>query len=142
MDVKSAFLIGFIDEEVYIKQSPGFVDPTYPDFAFKFEKILYGLKQAPRAWYERLSYFLVENGFVKDKVDNTLFTKYVDNDILIVQTYVDDIIFRSTNENLCKDLESCMKKEFEMCMVRGPTIFLDSKSSKGVMGSSSIKPNI
>ena len=57
------------------------------------------------------------NGFVKGKVDTTLFTKHVDDDILIVQIYVDDIIFGSTNENLCKDFESCMEKEFEMSII-------------------------
>jgi len=75
---------------------------------------LYGLKQAPRAWYEKLSYFLAENNFVKGKVDITLFTKHIGNNILIVQIYVDDIIFGSTNEKLCKDFESYMKKEFKL----------------------------
>jgi len=54
MDVKSAFLNGFIEEEVYVEQPPEFVNPTHPDFVFKLDKTLYGLKQAPRAWYERL----------------------------------------------------------------------------------------
>ena len=67
-------------------------------------KALYGLKQAPRAWYERLSSFLISNGFNKGKVDTTLFTKHVKNEILIVQIYVDDIIFGSTNENFAKIL--------------------------------------
>ena len=67
---------------------------------------MYGLKQAPRAWYERLSSFLLSNDFVKGKVDTTLFTKYVGSDILIVQIYVDDIIFSSTNELLCKEFEN------------------------------------
>ena len=78
---------------------------------------MYGLKQAPRAWYERLSTFLLSNSFVKDKVDTTLFTKHVDSDILIVQIYVNDIIFGSTNELLCKEFESCMQNEFEMSMM-------------------------
>ena len=76
--------------------TPGFVDPTYPDFVFKLEKALYDLKQVLRAWYERLSTFFVLNGFVKGKVDTILFTKHIDTDILIVQIY-DDIIFGSTN---------------------------------------------
>ena len=94
---------GFIEEEVYIEQPPGFVVPTHLDFIFELEKALYGLKQALRAWYEMLSSFLIENGFIKGKVDTALFTKYVDNDILIVQIYVDDIIFGSFNEKLCKE---------------------------------------
>ena len=113
MDVKRAFLNGFIEEEVHIEQSPGFVDPTYFDFIFKLEKALYGLKQAPRAWYERLSTFLILNGFTKGKIDTILFTKYVDDDILIVQIYADGIIFGSTNEKLCKKFESCMKKSLK-----------------------------
>jgi len=87
---------------------------------------LYDSKQAPRGWYERLSNFLVENSFVKSKVDTTLFTKHVDNDILIVQIYV-DIIFRSTNEKLCKDCESYMKKEFTMSMMGEFNYFLGLK---------------
>jgi len=114
MVIKSTFLNDFIEEEVYVEQTPGFVDPTNPDFIFKLKKVLYCLKQAPRALYERLSSFLMSNDFVKDKVDITLFTKHVDNDILIVQIYVDDIIFESTNKKLCKNFESCMKEEFEM----------------------------
>jgi len=85
MDVQSAFLNVFIEEDVYVEQPPGFVDLTHPDFVFKLDKALYGLKQAPRAWYERLSTFLILNDFVKGKVDITLFTKHVASDILIVQ---------------------------------------------------------
>jgi len=102
---------------VYVKQPPRFVDPTHPGFVFKLDKALYGLKQAPRAWYKRLSTSLISNGFVKGKMDTTLFTKHVDGDILIIQIYVDDIIFGSTNEKLCKELESCMQNEFEMSMM-------------------------
>jgi len=117
MNVKSAFLNGFIEEEVYVEQPLGFVDLTHPDFVYKLDKTLYGLKQAPRALYERLSTFLISNDFVKGKIDTTLFTKHVDSDILIDQIYVDDIIFVSTNEKLCKEFESCMKNEFEMSMM-------------------------
>ena len=85
---------------------------------------MYGLKQSPRDWYERLNFFLVENNFIKDKVDTTLFTKHVDNDILIVQIYVDDINFKSTNEKLCNDFESYMKKEFKMSMTGELNYFL------------------
>ena len=101
MDVKNAFLNGFIEEEAYVKQTPS--------FGFKLDKGLYGLKQAPIAWYGILSCFLIENGFIKGKVDTILFTKHVDN-ILLVQIYVDDIIFGSTNEKFCKDFESCIEK--------------------------------
>ena len=75
MDIKSAFFNGYLNEEVYIKQPPGFEDFCKPNFVYKLTKALYGLKQAPRAWYERLSKFLLENGIKKGKVDTTLFIK-------------------------------------------------------------------
>ena len=100
MDVKSAFLNGFINEEVYVEQPPGFEDPNFSNHVFKLSKALYGLKQAPRAWYERLSKFLIEKGFNRGKVDTTLFIKVKGNDILIVQLYVGDVIFGATNESL------------------------------------------
>jgi hypothetical protein len=89
MDVKSAFLNGVISEEVYVKQPPGFEDLKNLEYVFKLKKSLYGLKQAPRAWYDRLSNFLLENGFQKCQVDNTLFRKTTKKDILIIQIYID-----------------------------------------------------
>jgi len=103
MEVKNKFFEWFYRRGGVCWTTPDFVDPTHPNFIFKLQKILYRLKQAPRAWYERLSNFLVENDFVKGKVDTTFFTKHVDNDILIVQIYV-DIIFGSTNENFVRIL--------------------------------------
>jgi len=75
MDVKSVFLNGYLKEEVYVMQPPGFENNELPNHVFKLDKALYGLKQAPIAWYERLSNFLLENGFRRGKVDNTLFLK-------------------------------------------------------------------
>ena len=103
MDVKSVFLNGYITEEVYVAQPPGFENHDFPNHVFKLTKALYGLKQAPRAWYERLSNFLNKNGFARGKIDNTLFIKVKNKDMLIVQIYVDDIIFGATNENMCKE---------------------------------------
>ena len=79
MDVKSAFLNGYLKEEVYVKQPPSFENNEFPDHVFQLDKALYGLKQAPGAWYERLSSFLLENDFRRGKVDNTLFwlSKYM-----------------------------------------------------------------
>jgi hypothetical protein len=88
MDVKSAFLNGVISEEVYVKQPPGFEDLKNPDYVYKLKKSLYGLKQAPRAWYERLSNFLLENGFQKGQVDNTPFRKTMKKDMFIIQIIV------------------------------------------------------
>nr|GFB46867.1 hypothetical protein [Tanacetum cinerariifolium] len=96
MDVKSEFLYGTIEEEVYVSQPPGFVDLKFSDRVYKVEKALYGLHQAPRSWYETLSNYLLENGFRRGTIDKTLFIKKIKNDILLVQVYVDDIIFGST----------------------------------------------
>ena len=117
MDVKSAFLNGFIEEEVYVRQPPGFEHNTLTDHGFKLKKALYGLKQAPRAWYDRLSSFLINNGFMRGKVDTTLFRKDLNKDFIIVQIYVDDIIFGATNETLCKDFSKLIQGEFEMSMM-------------------------
>jgi len=73
MDVKSAFLNGFLNEEVYVHQPLGFEDLQKPKHVFKLTKALNGLKQAPRAWYERLSTFLLQNGFSRGKINTTLF---------------------------------------------------------------------
>nr|GFA24491.1 retrotransposon protein, putative, unclassified [Tanacetum cinerariifolium] len=75
MDVKSDFLYGTIEEEVYVCQPLGFEDPDYPDKVYKVVKALYGLHQAPRAWYETLANYLLENGFQKEKIDQTSFIK-------------------------------------------------------------------
>ncbi|GJS76706.1 retrovirus-related pol polyprotein from transposon TNT 1-94 [Tanacetum coccineum] len=98
MDVKSAFLYGKIKEEVYVCQPLGFEDPEFPDKVYKVEKALYGLHQAPRAWYETLSTYLLDNGFQRGQIDKTLFIKRIKSDILLVQVYVDDIIFGSTKK--------------------------------------------
>ncbi|GKD32612.1 retrovirus-related pol polyprotein from transposon TNT 1-94 [Tanacetum coccineum] len=103
MDVKSGFLYGKIEEEVYVCQPPGFEDPNFPDRVYKVEKALYGLNQAPRAWYETMLTYLLENGFQRGKIDKTLFIRRVKTDILLVQVYVDDIIFGSTKKSLCTD---------------------------------------
>ncbi|GJR00186.1 retrovirus-related pol polyprotein from transposon TNT 1-94 [Tanacetum coccineum] len=84
MDVKSAFLYGTIDEEVYVSQPPGFVDPEFPEKVYKVEKALYGLHQALRAWYETLSTYLLDNGFFRGQINKTLFIKRVKDDIILV----------------------------------------------------------
>ncbi|GJU99986.1 ribonuclease H-like domain-containing protein [Tanacetum coccineum] len=105
MDVKSAFLYGTIEEEVYVTQPPGFKDPDHPDKVYKVVKALYGLHQAPRAWYETLANYLLSNGFKRGKIDHTLLIKKQKRDILLVQVYVDDIIFGSTNKELLQHKE-------------------------------------
>ncbi|GJS90363.1 putative ribonuclease H-like domain-containing protein, partial [Tanacetum coccineum] len=124
MDVKSAFLYGTIEEEVYVHQPPGFVDPAHPNKVYKVIKALYGLHQAPRAWYETLSSFLLENGFRRGTIDKTLFIKKNKSDIMLVQVYVDDIIFGSTTQSMCTEFEDCMHKRFQMSSMGELTFFL------------------
>ncbi|GJX80722.1 putative ribonuclease H-like domain-containing protein [Tanacetum coccineum] len=124
MDVKSAFLYGKIAEEVYVCQPPGFEDPDFPDRVYKVEKALYGLHQALRAWYETLSTYLLDNGFQRGKIDKTLFIKRHKGDILLVQVYVDDIIFGSTNKELCIAFEKLMHEKFQMSSMGELTFFL------------------
>nr|GFB45361.1 hypothetical protein [Tanacetum cinerariifolium] len=114
MDVKSAFLYGTIKEEVYVCQPPGFEDPDNPDKVYKVVKALYGLHQAPRAWYETLATYLLENGFQRGTIDQTLFIKKQKGDIMLVQIYVDDIIFDATNKDLSStpiDIEKPLLKD-------------------------------
>ncbi|GJS43376.1 ribonuclease H-like domain-containing protein [Tanacetum coccineum] len=124
MDMKSAFLYGKIEEEVYVCQPLGFEDPDFPDRVYKVEKALYGLHQAPRAWYETLSTYLLENRFQRGQIDKTLFIKRDQGDILIVQVYVDDIIFGSTKKKLCTEFEKMMHKKFQMSSIGKLTFFL------------------
>ncbi|KAI3825339.1 hypothetical protein L1987_06821 [Smallanthus sonchifolius] len=124
LDVKSAFLYGKVKEEVYVCQPPGFEDPLNLNMVFKLDKALYGLHQAPRAWYETLSTHLLANDFVRGKIDSTLFITKSGGDYLLVQIYVDDIIFGSTNEGLCKEFEDVMKSKFEMSAMGELSFFL------------------
>ncbi|GJU63200.1 putative ribonuclease H-like domain-containing protein [Tanacetum coccineum] len=102
----------------------GFVDPAHPNKVYKVIKALYGLHQAPRAWYETLSSFLMENGFRRGTIDKTLFIKRKKSDIMLVQVYVDDIIFGSTKRSMCTEFEECMHKRFQMSSMGELTFFL------------------
>ncbi|GJX33017.1 retrovirus-related pol polyprotein from transposon TNT 1-94, partial [Tanacetum coccineum] len=117
IDVKTTFLNGPLKEEVYVNQPDGFVDPHHPDKVYHLKKALYGLKQAPRAWYNELSKFLVSKGFSKGSIDLTLFITKKGEDILLVQIYVDGIIFGSTNPKLSKRFEKLMHSKFKMSMM-------------------------
>ncbi|GJV43534.1 putative ribonuclease H-like domain-containing protein [Tanacetum coccineum] len=88
MDVKSAFLYGTIDEEVYVSQPPGFVDPDHPNKVYKVVKALYGLHQAPRAWYATLSTFLEKHGYKRGTIDKTLFIKRDKKDIMLMISFL------------------------------------------------------
>ncbi|KAI3714720.1 hypothetical protein L6452_21679 [Arctium lappa] len=117
MDVKTAFLNGILKEEVYVSQPEGFVNPEKSDHVYILDKALYGLKQAPRAWYDVLSKLLVKSDFSKGKVDTTLFIKKEKADIILIQIYVDDIIFGSTNPKFCKNFSNLMVSRFQMSMM-------------------------
>ncbi|GKC27307.1 retrovirus-related pol polyprotein from transposon TNT 1-94 [Tanacetum coccineum] len=124
MDVKTTFLNGPLKEEVYVSQPDGFVDPDFPNHVYKLKKAMYGLKQAPRAWYDKSSSFLIEHHFTKGIVDPTLFTRRNGEDILLVQVYVDDIIFGSTNPDFSKRFANLMKNNFEISMMDEFKFFL------------------
>nr|GEX48483.1 putative ribonuclease H-like domain-containing protein [Tanacetum cinerariifolium] len=125
IDVKSAFLYGTIKEEVYVTQPPGFKDHDHPYKVYKVVKALYGLHQAPRAWYDTLANYLLRNGFQRGRKDPTLFIKKQKEDILLVQIYVDDIIFGFTNKELCTVFEKLIKDKFQMSSMGELTFFLD-----------------
>ena len=135
MDVKSAFLNGKLNEEVYVEQPPGFADSQHPNYVFKLEKALYGLKQAPRAWYDTLSKYLLKEKFVRGKIDQTLFIRKKVGHTILAQIYVDDIIFGSTNPNLCTRFGKRMEKEYHMSLMGELTYFLGlqvKQTDKGI----------
>ncbi|GJR08052.1 retrovirus-related pol polyprotein from transposon TNT 1-94 [Tanacetum coccineum] len=114
MDVKSAFLNGFINEEVYVAQPLRFIDFEKLEYVYKLKKALYDLKQAPKAWYDRLNTFLIKHEYKIGMVDNTIFTKKKSSNLIIVQIYVDDIIYSSTCQDTCDEFAKIMHDEFEM----------------------------
>ncbi|WVZ97622.1 hypothetical protein U9M48_043141, partial [Paspalum notatum var. saurae] len=134
MDVKSAFLNGFIEEEVYVRQPPGFESARFPDRVYKLRKALYGLKQAPRSWYARLKSFLLKSGFVMGSVDKTLFLLSCGGDTLIVQIYVDDIIFGGSSHALVSSFAEQISREFEMSLMGELQFFLGLQIKQGLEG--------
>ena len=124
MDVKSAFLNGMLQEEVYVEQPKGFIDPHRLDNVYKLKRALYGLKQAPRAWYDRLTVYLTEHGFKRGSTDTTLFIRKDKNSFVVVQIYADDIVFGATNDSLAHSFANEMNAMFEMSLVGEQTYFL------------------
>jgi hypothetical protein len=96
LDVKNVFLHGDLEEDVYMRQPPGYEDKNMPNYVCKLDKALYGLKQAPRAWYSKLSEKLYEFGFKSSKADSSLFYFHQDNVSMFMLVYVDDIIIASS----------------------------------------------
>ncbi|GJS99806.1 retrovirus-related pol polyprotein from transposon TNT 1-94 [Tanacetum coccineum] len=134
MDVKTAFLNGELKEEVYVSQPEGFVDPDHPTHVYRQKKELHGLKQAPRAWYDTLLRFLLDNKFSKGAVDPTLFTQKTGKRILLVQIYVDDIIFASTDPKACDIFSNEMSSKFQMSMMGQMSFFLGLQVSQNPGG--------
>ncbi|GJR06541.1 retrovirus-related pol polyprotein from transposon TNT 1-94 [Tanacetum coccineum] len=134
MDVKTAFLNGILCEDVYVSQPDRFVDLENPNHVYKLKKALYGLKQAPRAWYDLLSSFLLSQKFSKGTVNPTLFIRREGKDILLVQIYVDDIIFASTKPDLCETFSKIMCSKFQMLMMGKLSFFLGLQISQSPRG--------
>lgn len=114
MDVKNAFLHGDLTETVYMTQPVGFVDPTKPDFVCHLHKALYGLKQAPRAWFDKISNFLLEFGFICRIHDPSLFVYYKNNDLILLLLYVDDMVLTGNNSKALDSLLEELNKQFRM----------------------------
>nr|GEZ00281.1 hypothetical protein [Tanacetum cinerariifolium] len=134
MDVKTAFLHGSLKEEVYVCQPEGFIDADHLSHVYKLKKALYGLKQAPRAWYDELLKFLLQNHFFKGTIDPTLFIRRFQDEILVVQIYVDDIIFGSTHPRYIQLFSGLMKSRFEMSMMGEITFFLGLQVNQSPCG--------
>nr|GEW22145.1 retrovirus-related Pol polyprotein from transposon TNT 1-94 [Tanacetum cinerariifolium] len=134
MVVKTVFLNGNLREEVYVSQPNGFVDPDNPNHVYKLKKALYGLKQAPRTWYDMLYSFLISQDFSKGSEDPTLFIRENDNDLLLVQIYVDDIIFAASTPELCDLFAKIMCSKFKISMMGKISFFLGLQISQSPRG--------
>ncbi|GKA39874.1 retrovirus-related pol polyprotein from transposon TNT 1-94 [Tanacetum coccineum] len=134
MDVKTAFLNGNMRKEVYVSQPDGFVDPDNPNHMYKLKKALYGLKQAPRAWYDMLSSFLLSQNFSRGSVDPTLFIRRQGKELLLVQIYVNDIIFVASTPELCDLFAKIMCLKFKMSMMGKISFFLGLQISQSPRG--------
>jgi hypothetical protein len=135
MDVKSSFLNGELEEEVYIEQPEGFQLSENTDYVCKLKKALYGLKQAPRAWYYRLDKYLQQAGFRKGSAYSNLYIKVSQGNILLIEVYVDDIIFGSDDDRLSHKFAKDMQSEFEMSLLGELSFFLElqiRQSNQGI----------
>nr|GEV02875.1 hypothetical protein [Tanacetum cinerariifolium] len=119
-----AFLYGIINEEVYVMHPPGFQDHEFPHRVYKLEKAMYGLHQAPKAWYGTLTKYLLDNGFQRGTIDQTLFIRKHKGKFFLVQVYVDDIIFGLSNPKLCREFEARMRDKFQMSAIGELNFFL------------------
>nr|GEU73852.1 hypothetical protein [Tanacetum cinerariifolium] len=134
MDVNIMFLNGNLREEVYVSQSDGFVDQDNHNHVYKLKKALYGLKQASRTWYDMLCSFLISQDFSKGSSDPTLFIRRNGNDLLLVQIYVDDIIFAASSPELCDLFANLMCSKFKMSVMGKISFFLGLQISQSPRG--------
>ena len=125
MDVKTAFLNGFLREDIYVAQPKEFIGPHFPDHVLYLKKALYGLKQAPRASYDQLTQYLMSHGFTRGKIYQTLFIKREGGELIVAQVYVDDIIFGSTKDELAHSFSKLMQAKFERSMIGELNHFLE-----------------
>nr|GEV35838.1 retrovirus-related Pol polyprotein from transposon TNT 1-94 [Tanacetum cinerariifolium] len=134
MNVKTAFLHGSLKEDVYVCQPKDFIDADHPSHVYNLKKDLYGVKQAPRAWYDELSKFLLHNHFFKGTIDPTMFIRRFHNDILVVQVYVDDIIFGFTQPMYIQLFSDLMKSRFKMSTMEEMMFFLGLQVNQSPCG--------
>lgn len=131
LDVKSAFLYGELQEEVFVEQPKGYeMKGEEQLMVYKLQKALYGLKQAPRAWFSRIEGYFVNEGFENNPSEHTLFIKKVKDNILIVSVYVDDLLYTSNNENMLREFKCSMMKEFDMTDLGRMRFFLGIEVSQ------------
>ena len=114
LDVRNAFLHGELQEEVFVEQPPGFVDPAYPNHVCKLHKALYGLKQAPRAWFNKFTNFLLEYGFTCSSADPSLFTYHHGDQTMALLLYVDDVLVTGNSQSLVDALITALSLQFAM----------------------------
>lgn len=115
MDVKSTFLNGNLEEEVYVEQPPGFNIAGQEEKIYRLKKALYGLKQAPRAWNSRIDAYFIREGFMKVPYEHSLYVKTNSSGgMLLVCLYVDDLIFTGNNYSMIQEFKQSMENEFEM----------------------------
>ena len=114
LDVKNAFLHGYIKETIYMEQPPGFQDPQKSDSVCKLNKSLYGLKQAPRAWFNRLSHYLLHLGFICSSADSSLFILHHNHIIILMLIYVDDIVLTGNDDSFIHHLITKLSSEFSL----------------------------
>jgi len=134
LDVQNAFLHGVLEEEVYMQQPPGYIDPQRPDYVCKLDKALYGLKQAPRAWYARLCGKLQQLGFVPSKADTSLFYYRKGGNRLFVLVYVDDIIVTSSSPRVTNALLADLQADFALKDLGDLHFFLGIEVKRGSNG--------